>query len=211
MIEAKPPACLMLALASLACIGQPAPAPPTAAASKTARASSADRPAWAALVQERLAAIEAPAPAAPPASAAISGTIVLPRARRANVKSGDTIFIAVRGAGGATGPGALLAALRLQAGAFPLAFSVDERDAMMPGARLEGTVSVTVRVDKDGDPLTLRVWDVHGHADGVKVGARGVQVALDSLQAEDVTLEGRALVEARAAHEAPPLLPPGHP
>jgi hypothetical protein len=147
-------------------------------------------------------------PEAPPAGQTISGTIVLPRARRGDVTRGDTIFVAVRRSDGQPGPASLLAAQKLSAEDFPLPFTLSARDAMIPGVPFQGKVSITVRVDKDGDPLTRRKGDVHGQADGVEVGAQNVVVSLDRLQADDVTLGSAGLLDQA---DGQGRLPPGHP
>jgi hypothetical protein len=142
-------------------------------------------------------------PAAPAARETISGTIVLPAAHRAAVKKGDTIFLVARKS---DGPGGLLAVQRLQAGDFPMPFTLSNRDAMIPGTAFEGPIAITVRVDKDGDPITRRKGDVFGQASGIKVGAQDVKVSLDTVQKEDVTLSGPA-----GAMPQGHGMPPGHP
>jgi hypothetical protein len=159
------------------------------------------------------------APAAPPAPAAapveameapvdpkqtVSGKIVLPAARQGDVKRGDTLFVIARKAGNV--PGAPLAVQRLQAGDFPLPFSLSSRDAMVQGIPFEGDISITVRVDKDGDAMTRRKGDVFGQVPKVQVGKQDVVISLDTLQAEDVTLGGGMPMGG-----ARPGLPPGHP
>jgi hypothetical protein len=139
----------------------------------------------------------------------ISGTIVLPPLRRTSVKTGDTIFITARRTGGAPGPGSLLAAQRLQADHFPLPFTVSGRDAMIPGVPFQGIVSITVRVDKDGDPLTRQTGDLFGEVGRVAVGAHEVVVRLDRLQTEDVTLGTAGMLDGSQAGGR--ALPPGHP
>src|SRR5688572_17535942 len=57
----------------------------------------------------------------PDAKQTIGGKIVLPAARKGDVKKGDTMFLIARKAGGMPGPP--LAVQRLQAGDFPMAFS----------------------------------------------------------------------------------------
>jgi hypothetical protein len=147
----------------------------------------------------------------PPIGQTISGTIVVPRSRRGDVAKRDTIFISARRADGQPGPASLLAAQRLQAEDFPLRFTLSGRDAMIPGVPFQGKVSITVRVDKDGDPLTRRKGDVHGHADGVNVGDQNVVVSLGELQTEEVTLGSAGLADQTDRQGGEPRLPPGHP
>jgi cytochrome c-type biogenesis protein CcmH len=126
---------------------------------------------------------------------------VLPAARKNDVKKGDTIFLIARRGGGMPGPP--LAVQRLQAGDFPMPFSLSSRDAMVPGIPFEGELSLTVRLDKDGDAMTRRKGDVFGALPKVKVGTQDVVLPLDTLQTEDVTLGGMG--------GARPGMPPGHP
>lgn len=131
----------------------------------------------------------------------VSGKIVLPAARKKDVGRGDTLFIIARRTGAAGGPP--LAVQRLQAGDFPLDFSLSSRDAMVQGIPFEGDLAITVRVDKDGDAMTRRKGDVLGQLPKVPVGKQDVVISLDTLQAEDVTLGGMG-----APRQG---LPPGHP
>jgi hypothetical protein len=138
---------------------------------------------------------------APPAAETIGGKIVLPAARKNDVKKGDTMFLIARKAGGMPGPP--LAVQRLQAGDFPMPFSLSKRDSMVPNIPFEGEVSITVRVDKDGDAMTRRKGDVFGTIAKAKIGTNDLVLSLDTLQTEDVTLGGMG--------GRPPGLPPGHP
>ena len=114
------------------------------------------------------------------------------------------MFLAARRAGGPPGPGSMLAVQKLTAEDFPMRFSISNRDAMIPGIPFEGKVSITVRVDKDGDAMTRRKGDLYGEADGVKVGSQKVVISLDRLQMED-----QMLGQPGAAMGG--MLPPGHP
>ena len=114
------------------------------------------------------------------------------------------MFLAARRAGGPPGPGSMLAVQKLSVETFPMRFSISNRDAMIPGIPFEGRMSITVRVDKDGDAMTRRKGDVYGQADNVRVGAQKVVVSLDRVQAEDKTLgEPGAAVGG--------MMPAGHP
>jgi hypothetical protein len=139
--------------------------------------------------------------AAPPAAETIGGKIVLAPARKNDVKKGDNMFLIARKAGGMPGPP--LAVQRLQAGDFPMAFSLSKRDSMVPNIPFEGEISITLRVDKDGDPMTRKKGDVFGTIPSAKVGKNDLVLTLDQLQTEDVTLGGMG--------GRPPGLPPGHP
>jgi hypothetical protein len=134
----------------------------------------------------------------------IGGTIVLPAAYRARVARGDVMFLAARRDGGPPGPGSMLAVQKLSAEDFPMRFSISSRDAMIPGIPFEGKMSITVRVDKDGDAMTRRKGDLFGQADGVKVGSQKVVISLDRVQMEDQTLGPPGVAMGG-------VLPAGHP
>jgi hypothetical protein len=161
------------------------------------------------------------APEAPPApeapvdpKAAISGTIVLAPARKGDVAPTDTIFLVARRiADNPSARGTLVAVKRLSAGSFPIPFTLSARDMMIPTGAFDGEVSLSVRVDKDGDPLTHFKGDVIGGIPKVSVGARGVKLTLNQLQREDESLAGNAPMMGSGAPMANPhgQLPPGHP
>ena len=165
-----------------------------------------------------------PAPEAPvDPKAAISGSIVLAPARKSDVSPSDTIFLVARRiADNPSARGTLVAVKRLSASSFPIPFTLSARDMMIPTGAFDGEVSLSVRVDKDGDPLTHLKGDVIGGVPKVKVGARGVKLTLDQLQKEDESLAGNAPMMGGGAqmnphemnpHEMNPHggLPPGHP
>jgi hypothetical protein len=106
----------------------------------------------------------------------------------------------------------MLAVQKRQVEDFPMPFSLSGRDAMIPGTPFDGEVSISVRVDKDGDAMTRRKGDVFGQVNGIKVGSTNVVVSLDTVQKEDVTLGGGMPGAGAPAGGAPrPGLPPGHP
>jgi len=159
------------------------------------------------------AAAEAPeAPEAPiDPKRAISGTVVLPAARRADVAATDVVFLVARRlADNPQARGTLVAVKRLSAASFPIPFTLSARDMMIPTGSFDGEVSLAVRVDKDGDPMTRRKGDVFGGLPKVSVGARGVKLTLDQVQKEDESLAGPGPMTGgpMGAHGN---LPPGHP
>lgn len=135
---------------------------------------------------------------------AIAGKIVLPAGMRAKVARGDVMFLAARRAGGPPGPGSMIAVQKLAAGDFPMPFAISGRDAMIPGIPFEGKLSITVRVDKDGDAMTRRKGDVFGKAENVKVGTRNAVIHLDKVQAEDETLGGAGTIMGQVGPEKRP-------
>src|SRR5207237_3038582 len=105
--------------------------------------------------------------------ARIAGTLVVAPSVKDAVKPGDVIFVVARAQDGAA-KGVILGARRYVAGQFPLAFELDNRDAMMPGAPFAGHVAISARVDKDGDASTKNPGDVIGASDA-EVGAKDVR------------------------------------
>ena len=89
--------------------------------------------------------------------------------------SGAILFVTVRPAGATGGPP--IAARRLPATSFPLAFAVGPGDSMM-GQALPERVRIEARVDRDGDPLTRDPADPVASADDVRVGTTGVRLVL---------------------------------
>lgn len=110
----------------------------------------------------------APAPEAKPGT--VAGTIASARPELA--KPGTAIFISAKSAS----DGRMLAVDKLIYDGQALAFVLDERAVMMPGA-LEGDVIVTARYDQDGDAMTREPGDLTGEARAT-VPARDVKLVL---------------------------------
>ncbi len=91
---------------------------------------------------------------AQPGSAAVtvSGEVSLAAALRAKVASGDTLFIIAKSA---DSPGVPVAVVRGSVDTWPLRFTLDDSQAMMPGRTLSsvGRVTVEARLSKTGPPL----------------------------------------------------------
>jgi hypothetical protein len=105
----------------------------------------------------------------------------------------------------------MLAVQKHPVGAFPMPFTLSSRDAMIPGTPFEGAITITVRLDKDGDGLTRKKGDLFGQVNGVAVGSQGVTIPLDSVQAEDQTLAGGAVGQGGGTAPGHGGKPPGHP
>ncbi len=85
------------------------------------------------------------------------------------------LFIIVRNT--ATGPP--LASLRLPVGEFPLEFEIGPANVMIPGRPFEGALSLSARIDRDGNPMTRQPEDLVGDVSGtVEPGASGLEIAL---------------------------------
>jgi hypothetical protein len=162
----------------------------------------------------------APAPGVPPAAPApgagqagggpagptITGRITLASARKGDVTPNDAVYLAARRiADNPQARGSLIAVKRFTASSFPIEFTLGAGDMMFKNGAFEGELTLSARVDKDGDPMTRRKGDVFGTIQKVKVGAAGVEIALDQLQKEDESLLGGPPPAAGAG------MPPGHP
>jgi cytochrome c-type biogenesis protein CcmH len=122
---------------------------------------------------------QASQPAPPPASSgggrSVSGVIDLDPAARAALRPGAIVFVMLRESGFGAGPP--LAARRLPASSFPLAFEIGQADAMA-GGQVPDDVLVEARLDSDGDPITRPPTDPYGREDHVKIGTRGLHLVL---------------------------------
>ena len=136
----------------------------------------------------------APAPApAPAGGATLSGRITLSPARKGDVSPTDVVYLVARRMPDSPGTrGSLVAVKRFTAASFPIEFTMTQADMMFKNGAFEGALTLSARVDKDGDPITRKKGDVFGTVDGVKVGTSGVEIALSELQKEDESLTGAA-------------------
>jgi hypothetical protein len=113
----------------------------------------------------------------------ISGVLKLDGKVKSKVQPGDTIFVVARKyeEGAPPGTGTPLAVKKLTVGTWPLEYSLDSRDAMLVGTKMEGKVIVTARVDKDGDAITKNPGDVTGQSKAVVPPQKNVVVPLDNV------------------------------
>jgi hypothetical protein len=107
----------------------------------------------------------------------IAGTIDLDTKVRENLPESWQLFIFARPEGVLRGPP--LAVIRLEKGEFPYPFRLGQDNVMMPGAVFEGNVTLTVRLDKDGD-AKAGPGDIQG-SKTVAVGKENIALLLDTL------------------------------
>jgi hypothetical protein len=107
----------------------------------------------------------------------IAGTIDLDNKVRENLPENWQLFIFARPEGVLRGPP--LAVIRLDKGDFPYPFRLGQENVMMPGAVFEGNVTLTVRLDKDGD-AKAGPGDIQG-SQTVEVGNEKIVLLLDTL------------------------------
>jgi cytochrome c-type biogenesis protein CcmH len=118
--------------------------------------------------------------AARPASTSerISGRITIAPALQRRLDGHAALFIIVR-----RGAGPPLAVKKIERPAFPLAYSLGQEDVMLPAESFTGKVTVTARLDKDGDATTRGPEDLTGdhRQSPVPVGATRVDIVIDRL------------------------------
>mgnify|MGYP001230941842 FL=1 len=112
-------------------------------------------------------------------SATIQGTVSLGRALAGKAAPTDTVFIFARAA---QGPRMPLAIVRRQVKDLPFTFRLDDSQAMAPGMSLSNFPEVVVgaRVSKSGG-ATTQSGDLQGTTQPIKVGARNVEIVIDSV------------------------------
>ena len=121
------------------------------------------------------AAAAAPRPAAGGSGRRVAGSVDIDPALKGTLSPSAVLFVFVREAGFGAGPP--IAAKRLPATAFPIAFEIGESDAMM-GQPFPDSLLVEARLDADGDPTTRPPTDPKARLDDVKAGTADVHLVL---------------------------------
>ena len=121
---------------------------------------------------------------APPASvgagARVTGRVTLSPQLAGKVSPGDTVFIFARAI---EGPRMPLAIVRKTVADLPISFVLDDSMAMSPAMKLSNFANVVVgaRISKTGNAMPSP-GDLSGQVNGVKLGAEGLQIVIDSVQ-----------------------------
>jgi cytochrome c-type biogenesis protein CcmH len=110
-------------------------------------------------------------------SGPIVGRIELP-SELANARpAGGVLFVIARSQGGRGGPP--LAVLRISDPAFPLDFSIGPENVMIPSMRFEGPISLSARLDADGNAMTRSEEDLSSPVqEALSPGTTGVELRL---------------------------------
>jgi hypothetical protein len=125
-----------------------------------------------------------PPPAAPgaapaamaSASAPIRGTITLAPELEGRVPAGAILFLIARHGDG----GPPLAVQRVVDPQLPLAFSIGPEDRMIEQMPFAGPLTLSARLDADGNAMTRLPGDLQGAAPGTyEPGASGVEIVID--------------------------------
>jgi hypothetical protein len=86
------------------------------------------------------------------------------------------LFVIARSQGG----GPPLAVKRLAIGPFPLEFEIGPEDVMIQGLPFAGPITLTARIDRDGNPMTRDAGGASAALDApVQPGAEGVELRLE--------------------------------
>ena len=111
----------------------------------------------------------------------IGGRISIDPKLQANVDGQATLFIIARPFDAAKGPP--LAVKKISRPVFPLSYSLGPENVMMQGVPFTGKVTITARLDKDGNPTTRQSGDITGDYNGnpAAVGAKNIDIVLDQL------------------------------
>ncbi|HWX81792.1 MAG TPA: hypothetical protein VNZ02_16950 [Steroidobacteraceae bacterium] len=85
-------------------------------------------------------------------ASAVSGEVSLAPSLSAKAAAGATLFIVAKSV---DSPGAPVAVLRAKVGAWPLKFTLDDSQSMLPGRNLSsaGRVTIEARISQSGQPL----------------------------------------------------------
>ncbi len=107
----------------------------------------------------------------------VSGVVSLSPALAAKASPGDTVFVFARAA---EGPRAPLAVMRVKVSELPLAFSLDDSQAMSPELRISkfAKIRVEARISKSGNALP-QSGDLQGASEIVSSGTRDLRVVID--------------------------------
>ncbi len=118
------------------------------------RARAHQLPPLASEAGETAAVPTAPAPAPAPASAgaAVSGEVSLAAALRTKAPAGATLYIVAKSV---DSPGIPLAVFRGSVGTWPVKFTLDDTQSMIPGRNLSsaGRVTIEARISLSGQPM----------------------------------------------------------
>jgi hypothetical protein len=160
-----------------------------------------------------------PGRGAPPVeelAAPIEGTIELAPELAGSIPPNAVIFLMAHGEAG----GPLVAAQRIDAQGFPIAFSIGSADHMMAAGSFAGALRISARIDTDGNAATRDAGDLLGASvESHQPGDRGVVVLISEVQTGEsvaaappaaATGAASAAIEMeRAAAGAPPAAPTG--
>jgi hypothetical protein len=120
---------------------------------------------------------EAGQPAGSGAAAPIEGRIELAPNLVSARPAGGVLFVIARPEGTRGGPP--LAVLRIDSPNFPVSFRIGPDDVMIPSMQFAGPISLTARLDADGNAMTRGAGDISGAvSEALTPGTTGVTLVL---------------------------------
>jgi tetratricopeptide (TPR) repeat protein len=110
----------------------------------------------------------------------IRGKITIDPKLKDKANGQAALFIIARPEGAGGPP---VAVKKIERPAFPLTYSLGSENAMMQGVPLSGKLSISVKLDKDGNPMTHEPGDMTGDykKNPVAVGAHNVDIVIDQI------------------------------
>jgi cytochrome c-type biogenesis protein CcmH len=117
---------------------------------------------------------------APPASAQapVAGSISVADALQHQATEGAVLFVIARNAGG----GPPLAVKRIPSPSFPVEFELGPDDRMIQQLPFVGPLTLSARLDSDGNATTRTPGDLEGRLEGeVPTGSSGIRIELDQV------------------------------
>jgi len=114
-------------------------------------------------------------------ASSIRGVVSIDPKLKAQVNSQSVLFIIARSASSSGGPP--LAVKKIDHPTFPVSYSLGPDNVMIPGTTLSGKISVSARLDKDGDPTTREPGNLSGEykKNPVEVGEQKIDIVLDQV------------------------------
>jgi len=150
------------------------PGPPPSSAENPDLANNSRAPDRTALPPSRA---EGSATSAASGAAPIEGRVELSSELASAAPAGAILFVIARPQGTTGGPP--LAVLRIAAPTFPYAFSIGPGNVMIPSMRFEGEISISARLDADGNAMTRGPEDISSPTlSSLAPGATGVRIVL---------------------------------
>lgn len=112
----------------------------------------------------------------------ISGTIQVKASLAKHTKDSDVIFLIAR----AINEGPPVAVKRFAGKKYPYPFTIAQEDLMIAERKVQKPLNLTVRVDKDGDPMTKKPGDLTGtyERNPVSIHSENVVITIDRMLTE---------------------------
>jgi tetratricopeptide (TPR) repeat protein len=112
-------------------------------------------------------------------AATVSGSVSVDNSFKTKLDASAALFIIARSAQSAGGPP--LAVKKIERPKFPVRYTLDQENVMVPGVSFSGKIVVSARLDKDGNAATRQAGDLVGEYKNnpIEVGAQNVDIVID--------------------------------